>query len=145
MGPGIRRDGLCRHPREFLNLRLHPAKIVNSGGKFEHLLKIMNMRKLFFVAGLAVVIASGACAKDIRTVSVTTDPQMHCANCEKKIKNFFRFEKGIKKIETSVTEQRVTITYDADKTSEDKIIDSFSKIDYHAEKKENASGQESAK
>jgi hypothetical protein len=44
-----------------------------------------------------------------------------------------------------VTEQRVTITYDADKTSEDKIIDSFSKIDYHAEKKENASGQESAK
>lgn len=104
----------------------------------------MNMRKLFFVAGLAAMIASGAYAKDIRTVSVTTDPQMHCANCEKKIKNYFRFEKGIKKIETSVPEQRVTITYDADKTSEDKIIASFSKIDYRAEKKENASGQESA-
>ncbi len=104
----------------------------------------MNMRKLFFVAGLAALIVSGAYAKDIRTVSVTTDPQMHCANCEKKIKNYFRFEKGIKKIETSVPEQRVTITYDADKTSEDKIIDSFSKIDYHAEKKENAAGQESA-
>lgn len=42
----------------------------------------------------------------------------------------FRFEKGIKKIETSVPEQRVTITYDADKTSEQKIMDSFSKIDY---------------
>ena len=48
-------------------------------------------------------------------------------------------------IDTCVTKQRVTITYAADNTSVYKIIDSFSKIDYHAEKKENASGQESAK
>ena len=46
----------------------------------------------------------------------------------------FRFEKGIKKIETSVPEQRVTITYDADKTSEQKIMAFFSKIDYSVEK-----------
>lgn len=92
------------------------------------------MKRFVILAGIIAVLATSVWAKDIRTVSVTTDPVMHCANCEKKIRNFFRFEKGIKKIETSVPEQRVTITYDADKTSEQKIMDSFSKIDYSVEK-----------
>lgn len=83
----------------------------------------------------AMAIASGVVmAKDIRKVTVTTNPQMHCANCEKKIKNFFKFEKGIKKIDTDIPAQHVTITYDAEKTSEKTIIDSFSKIKYEVEK-----------
>lgn len=73
-------------------------------------------------------------AKDIKKVTVTTEPQMHCANCEKKIKGFFRFEKGIKKIETNIPEQRVTLTYDADKTTEQHLLDAFSKIDYKVTK-----------
>lgn len=72
-------------------------------------------------------------AKDIKTIVVTTNPQMHCENCENKIKGNLRFEKGVKKIETSIKDQTVTIEYDADKTSVVKLIDAFKKIGYEAE------------
>ena len=73
-----------------------------------------------------------ALAKDIKTVVVTTLPQMHCASCETKIKGNLRFEKGVKQIECNIEEQRVTITYDAEKTNSDAIIQSFGKFGYKA-------------
>jgi len=102
------------------------------------------MRKIFIAVAL-VAAAAATDAKDIRTVTVTTEPQMHCANCEKKIKGFFRFEKGIKKIETNVPEQRVTLTYDADKTSEQALLDAFSKIDYRVTKVDNSATDTTSK
>ena len=75
-------------------------------------------------------------AKDIKKVVVTTTPIMHCENCENKIKKGMRFVKGVKKIDTSVPDQTVTITYDADKNSEEAIIKAFDKIGYKAEKVE---------
>ncbi len=71
-----------------------------------------------------------AVAKDIKTYVVTTTPQMHCENCEKKIKNGLRFVKGVKDITTDVTNQTVTIKYDADKTSTDAFVKAFEKIGY---------------
>ena len=41
---------------------------------------------------IALAIASVCFAKDIKTVVLTTNPQMHCENCEKKIKDNIRFE-----------------------------------------------------
>ena len=76
--------------------------------------------------------SAGIMAKDIKTVVVTTTPQMHCNNCELKIKNNLRFEKGVKKIETDIDTQTVTITYDADKTKPEAIIKSFGKFGYKA-------------
>ena len=78
---------------------------------------------------LTMLVAS---AKDIKTVVLTTDPQMHCEGCEKRIKENIRFEKGIKKIVTDVEHQTVTITYDADKTTVENIIKGFEKINYNA-------------
>ena len=72
--------------------------------------------------------------KDIKTLVLTTNPQMHCENCENKIKNNIRFEKGVKSIETDIAAQTVTIVYDADKTTEDAIIQAFAKINYTARK-----------
>lgn len=69
-------------------------------------------------------------AKDIKTVVFTTQPQMHCESCEQKIKGELRFVKGVKKIETSVPDQTVTITYDADKTTVEKLVKAFRRIDY---------------
>lgn len=71
-------------------------------------------------------------AKDIKTVIVTTTPQMHCEDCENKIKDNMRFEKGIKRIETNIGEQTVTLTYDADKTTADKLLKGFEKFGYKA-------------
>ena len=76
--------------------------------------------------------ATVAMGKDIKTLVVTTKPQMHCENCENKIKGNLRFEKGVKRIETSIDEQRVTIDYDADKTTPEKIIACFGKFGYTA-------------
>ena len=75
------------------------------------------------IAIMAAVCFTATCfAKDIKIVVLNTDPQMHCANCESKIKNNIRFEKGIKEIETNLADKTVTIKYDADKTTVEKII-----------------------
>lgn len=78
-----------------------------------------------------------AMAKDIKTMVVTTTPVMHCENCENKIKGNLRFEKGVKEITTDIPTQTVTITYDADKTSESKLTAAFEKIGYTVAQKDN--------
>jgi copper chaperone CopZ len=88
----------------------------------------MRTRVLFVVLALATV----CFGKDIRTVVLTTLPEMHCANCEKKIKENIRFEKGVKSIKTDLKTKTVTIEYDADKTNVQDIIKGFKKIKYEA-------------
>jgi copper chaperone CopZ len=80
----------------------------------------------------AVALAANLSAKDVKTLVVTTNPEMHCHNCENKIKSNIRFEKGVKKIDTSIEKQTVTIEYDADKTTPDKLIKAFDKFGYSA-------------
>jgi copper chaperone CopZ len=89
------------------------------------------MKKLLTLFA-AVALAANLSAKDVKTLVVTTSPEMHCHNCENKIKGNIRFEKGVKKIDTSIEKQRVTIEYDADKTTADKLIKAFDKIGYSA-------------
>ena len=90
------------------------------------------MKKKTILLGLGILLSMSISAKNIKTVVVTTQPQMHCENCEKKIKGNLRFEKGVKKIETNVEKQQVTITYDADKTKPEAIVKSFDKFGYKA-------------
>ena len=89
------------------------------------------MKKLIVLTAMLLTMIM-ASAKDIKTVVLTTEPPMHCEGCEKRIKENIRFEKGIKKIETDVEHQTVTITYDADKTTVENIIKGFEKINYNA-------------
>ena len=81
---------------------------------------------------MALAVAAVCAAKDIKTVVLTTNPEMHCTNCEQKIKNNIRFEKGIKSIKTNLDNKTVTIEYDADKTNVKNIIEGFKKIKYEA-------------
>ena len=88
------------------------------------------MKKLIIIAALAAnALAAGA---DTKTVVFTTQPQMHCESCENRIKSGMRFVKGVKKIETNVERQSVTIKYDDAKTSPEKIKQGFKKIGYEA-------------
>ena len=89
------------------------------------------MKKAFLLSALMLMSALSF-AKDLKTVVVTTTPQMHCQGCELKIKNNMRFEKGVKRIETSIPKQTVTIQYDADKTTVDKLLKGFEKFGYSA-------------
>ena len=69
-------------------------------------------------------------SKDLRVLVMTPTPQMHCENCENKIKKNLRFEKGVVKIETSVKEQTVAVTYDATKTDVKALQAAMKKIGY---------------
>ncbi|MBR3100319.1 MAG: heavy-metal-associated domain-containing protein [Muribaculaceae bacterium] len=89
------------------------------------------MKKALVVSAILLTSLAGM-AKVVKTVVVTTQPQMHCENCEKKIKGNLRFEKGVKQIECNIDEQRITITYDGDKTDSLSIIKSFEKFGYQA-------------
>ena len=94
------------------------------------------MKKLFIFSAMMLT-TTAALAKDIKTVVLTTNPEMHCENCEKKIKSNLRFEKGVKVIETDLRTKTVTIKYDADKTTVDNIIKGFKKIKYEAKEVKN--------
>lgn len=92
------------------------------------------MKKSLIVAFMLVIVGK-TFAATADTLIVTTQPQMHCENCEKKIKSNIRFVKGTKKIETSVDDQKVTIVYDARKAKYDDFVEAFKKIGYEIKKK----------
>ncbi len=89
------------------------------------------MKKIIYTLALAALFASSAFAETKEAV-FTVNPQMSCQNCENKIKSNLRFEKGVKKIETSLADQTVTVTYDDTKTDSEKIIAGFKKVGYTA-------------
>lgn len=94
------------------------------------------MRKILFL--LLIALGSIATyAKDIKEYVVTTTPQMSCQNCEKKIKGNLRFEKGVQKVETDLENQKVTVTYDAEKTNEKQLEEAFGKLNYKVTKVHN--------
>ena len=81
----------------------------------------------FLLMLLSVVAVS---AKDIKTVILTTTPQMKCEKCENHIREALRFVKGVKDIQPSAEKQKVIIVYDADKTSLEKLQKQLEKIGY---------------
>ncbi len=88
------------------------------------------MKTRFFSIIIALCTTVMLLGKDIKTVVLTTSPEMHCQNCENRIKSNIRFEKGVKKINTDLKNKTVTIEYDTDKTNLEKISSGFKKINY---------------
>ena len=91
------------------------------------------MKKSILAISLCLLAAVGY-AKDIKTVVVTTTPQMHCANCENRVKTNLIKVNGVEGITTSLVAQTVTVKYDADKISEADLIKSFQDFKYEARK-----------
>lgn len=90
------------------------------------------MSKKFVTLFAALVLSIGvAMAKDFRTVVFKVE-QMTCQNCEKKVSDNIRFEKGLKKFTISLKEKTVTITYDAEKTNVEQLKAGFKKFKYEA-------------
>ena len=90
------------------------------------------MKQLIIMMAMAIASFSASAQKAVSsdTLVITTNPQMHCTNCEKKIKSNIRFVKGVKKIETSVPEQKVTIIYNPKKSTYQDFVKAFKKIGY---------------
>ena len=92
------------------------------------------MKKTILIS--ALVALTSLCASAAKntaktdTLRVTTTPQMHCSGCENRIKQNIRFVKGVKKIDTSVEKQTVTIIYDKTKSTPADFTAAFKKIGY---------------
>ena len=91
----------------------------------------MTIRNILTAVALAAGSLCASAASPVEAV-FTVLPKMHCENCENKIKSNLRFEKGVKGVETSIADQEVTVKYDPDKTTEEKLAEAFSKIGYKA-------------
>ena len=90
------------------------------------------MKKMILAIALTAMALTANAKSENDTLVVTTTPQMHCANCQNKIKDGLRFEKGVKDIITSVDDQTVTIVFNPKKTDKAKLEATFPKFGYQA-------------
>ena len=73
-------------------------------------------------------------AKDLQTLEFSITPRITCKNCVAKIKNQLKFEKGIKSIDVSIENQKISLKFDAEKTNPEVLAASLAKIGYKATK-----------
>ncbi len=59
----------------------------------------MKTRRMMAALVVALLSVTAVMAKDIR-IAVFKVSQMHCENCERKVKNNIKFEKGVKDFST---------------------------------------------
>lgn len=83
------------------------------------------MKHSILIALMALLTTAG-----YRVAVFTPTPQMHCQKCETKIKKNMRFEKGVRKVETDLEKQHVTITYDPRKTNVKSLQEGMKNIGY---------------
>lgn len=79
--------------------------------------------------------ASAQKSRQVDTLLVTTIPEMHCSGCEERIKENICFVKGVKSIQTSVPEQKVTIIYQKNKAKYEDFVKAFGRIGYEIEQR----------
>ena len=89
----------------------------------------------FFVAAVVFLLAAHVVSaqdnkKGAKEERVVFSVNMHCQNCERKIKKNIPYEKGVKDLTTDLAKQLVTITYRPDKTDKDKLKRSIEKLGY---------------
>ena len=92
------------------------------------------MKKIIIVS-ISLFIFTFAQAEN-KTVNFTVNPPLVCHNCENKVKENIRFEKGVKSVKPSAKKGMIEITYDDSKTDEEKLSQALKKIGYEARVKE---------
>ena len=85
-----------------------------------------------FLMLIAVFLYCGSLFAENRTVKFSVNPPLVCNNCENKVRENLRFEKGVKAVKPSAKEAEVSITYDDRKTDVEKLKEGFKKIGYEA-------------
>lgn len=83
--------------------------------------------RIIFTIALFVFTITAIQAKDIKSITLKVE-EMMCEIHEGQITNMLRFEKGVKEIKTDVPTRQVIIKYDAEKTTPDKLVKSFKKV-----------------
>ena len=106
------------------------------------------MKKIIIMAVAAILLAAPASVaqkprkaatekeakadKDVCTVTFATN--LTCQNCVKKVNENISFERGVKDLDVSLKEERITVKYDKRKTNEENLAAAIRKLGYKAEK-----------
>ena len=92
------------------------------------------MKRILTITVCAMLTISMALAQETKkksnVVKTTFSVEsMSCENCVKKIEKNIAFEKGVTDLKCNLTSKTVEVTYRSDKTTEEKLIAAFKKID----------------
>ncbi|MDR1877442.1 MAG: heavy-metal-associated domain-containing protein [Flavobacteriaceae bacterium] len=68
-----------------------------------------------------------------KTKEVTFAVNMHCHSCQLRIEKNVSWEKGIKDLTVNLEKKTVTIIYDPEKTTEEKLQKAIEKLDFTCE------------
>ena len=67
---------------------------------------------------------------NVKTVIFSSN--MHCMSCQQKIEKNIAYEKGVKDLAVDLKLNTIKITFDARKTSEEKLAEAINKLGYEA-------------
>ena len=91
----------------------------------------MKTHQLKLVCLLAVLFGVGVTAEaKPEKKTVTFSVNIHCENCKQKIERNLAYEKGVLDLKVDLKEKTVAVTYDAAKTSEEKLTAALKKLGY---------------
>ena len=95
------------------------------------------MKKIFVVLfcmffAISMVSAQDAKEKNKKVTKKFYVENMDCENCVKKIEKNIAFEKGVTDMKCDLKTKVVEVTYRTDKTTDEKLLAAFEKIDKKA-------------
>ena len=95
------------------------------------------MKKAIFlaIACMALIFCTdtaSAAKKSKKIEEVTFSTYLHCKDCVKKVTENISYEKGVKKLDVSLEDQRITIGYDPAKTNPEALEKAIKKLGYDA-------------
>lgn len=94
----------------------------------------MKTKVLALLAAIVMGLSLTVSAKDTKSTNqtVTFLVSMHCESCQQRIENSLSFEKGVKSLKVNLPKKTVTIVYQSDKTSPEKLKTAIQKLGYAA-------------
>jgi len=93
---------------------------------------IMKMKRIITALAIAICSALVCSAAVKKTETAIFQTKLHCENCVKKVKENISYVKGVKDLDVSLKEQKITVTFDPEKTNADKLASEIKKLGYPA-------------
>lgn len=87
----------------------------------------------YLIIGAALFFSVNAFSQEKTTAEIKIKTSAQCEDCQKRIEDRLHFTKGVKSAKLDLTTQVVTIIYDPNKTSPEKLKEAISKTGYDAD------------
>ncbi|MFI3292306.1 MAG: heavy metal-associated domain-containing protein [Rikenellaceae bacterium] len=102
----------------------------------------MKLFKFIATVTLSILMVSAVVAAPKGEKEIVTqvfDAHIHCESCEAKVMKTLPYKKGIKDVKVDIANQKITVSYDASKCSDQVVIESLGSVDVSAKVREEKS------